>query len=76
MNVFAPAAVWGFWILIGVGWLLDRIGLKGVVTFVLLWFAGFAGSRFLSQEVFFLPYVAVLDIALSLVVFEGDVRLR
>ena len=76
MNVFAPVAVWGFWILLVVGWWLDEIGIKASTIFVVLWIAGYAGSRFLFPGIWFLPFVALLDIALVLAVFKADVRLR
>jgi hypothetical protein len=50
--------------------------LKGTAIFLLLWLAGFAGSRFLVYGMPFTPYVAVLDIALVFAIFKGDVRLR
>lgn len=76
MNVFAPIATWGFWPLLAAGWWLGTLQVKGAVAFVVLWLAGYAGSRFVLHGTLFLPYVAVLDIALVLVVFEGDVRLK
>jgi len=76
MNLFAPVAVWGFWLLLIVGWMLDELDAKTIAIFVSVWVVGFAGSRSLSLGAFFLPYVALLDIALVLVVFKGDVRLR
>jgi hypothetical protein len=75
MNLFAPVALWGFWLLLGGGWMLGELSAKGAGVFVLLWIAGVAGSRFLAPGLL-LPYVALLDIALVFVVFEGDVTLR
>jgi hypothetical protein len=76
MNVFAPVARWGFWLLLGAGWMLGELRWKGIVASVLLWLVGFAGTSFVVQGVWFTPYVAVLDIGLVLVIFKGDVRLR
>jgi hypothetical protein len=76
MNLFAPVATWGFWALLVVGWLLDELRVKATVVFIVLWLVGFAGLRSLSLAVFFLPYVALLDIALVLFIFQGDVTLR
>jgi hypothetical protein len=76
MNPLAPVAMWGFWILLGVGWMLDELDWKGIAIFVLLWLAGYAGSSFVASGMLFTSYVAVLDIALVLVIFKGDVRLR
>ena len=75
MNFFAPVAIWGFWVLLVVGWALDELRFKAVAIFILLWLAGFVGIRFWLNEMLFLPYVAVLDIALVLIVFKGDVTL-
>jgi hypothetical protein len=76
MNLLAPIAVWGFWILLVAGWMLGELHVKGTAFFVLLWVAGFAGASFVLQGMLFIPYVAVLDIALVFAVFKGDVRLR
>lgn len=76
MNLFAPVAVWGFWVWLFVGWAQDELHAKGIAMFVLLWAIGFAGLRSLSLGVLFVPYVALLDIALVLIVFKGDVKLR
>jgi hypothetical protein len=43
---------------------------------VLLWLAGFAACRLIVPDVLFTPYVAILDIALVLIIFKGDVRLH
>ncbi len=76
MNPFAPVAVWGFWALLATGWMLDELGWKGTAIFSLLWLAAFFGSRFVLSGMLFLPCVAVLDIALVLAIFKGDVRLK
>ena len=76
MNPFATVAVWGFWVLLVTGWALDELHVKGTAVFLLLWLAGFAGSRFVMDGMLWTPFVAVLDIALVLAVFKGDVRLR
>lgn len=76
MNLFAPVAVWGFWVLLGVGWMLGELHLKGTAIFILFWLVGFIASRFGFYGTLFTPYVAVLDIVLVLTVFKSDVRLR
>jgi len=76
MNPFATLALWGFWILLGAGWGLGELHVKGTAVFVLLWLAGFFGSGYVMQGMLWTPYVAVLDIALVLVIFKGDVTLR
>ena len=75
MNPLAPLALWGFWVLLAAGWMLDELHLKGTAVFVLLWLGGFLGAGFVLQGMLFTPYVAALDIALVLAIFKGDVRL-
>jgi hypothetical protein len=75
MNVFAPIAVCGFWILLGAGWFLGELHLRSIAIFVVLWVAGLFLLRLVNGALF-LPFVALLDIVLVLVVFKGDVRLR
>lgn len=76
MNPFAPVAVWGFWALLVLGWWIDELRLSAIAIFIVLWILGFVGLRSLSLGAFFLPYVALLDVALVLVVFKSDVKLR
>ena len=75
MNLFAPVAVWGFWILLACGWVLGEIRVRGTLLFVALWLAAFWGSSFLLQGTLVVPLIAVLDIALVFTVFKGDVKL-
>jgi hypothetical protein len=64
-----------FVVLVIVGW--DDLGVKGRVTFVALWVAGWQGLPYVAYgELFFTPFVAILDIALVFVVFKGDVTLH
>lgn len=76
MNLLAPVAIWGFWVLLGTGWMVGEIRVKGAAIFLLLWLTGFAGSRFVLGGMLFTSYVAVLDIALVFAIFKGDVRLN
>jgi hypothetical protein len=76
MNVMAPVATLGFWVLLGAGWLLGELQVKGIAIAVLLWLAGFAACRLLVPGVLFTPYVAILDIALVLIIFKGDITLH
>ena len=45
MNLFASVALWGFWILLVAGWVLDELEVRGTAVFVLFWLAAFAGGR-------------------------------
>jgi hypothetical protein len=76
MNPLAPFATLGFWILLAAGWMLGELQTRGITIAVLLWLAGFAACRLIVPAVLFVPYVAILDIALVLIVFKGDIRLR
>ncbi len=75
MNPFASVALWGFWILLAVGWMLGELHMRGTALFVLLWLGGFFGAGLVFQGMLFTPYLAALDIALVLAIFKGDVRL-
>ena len=75
MNLLAPVAFWGFWLLLGAGWMLGELHLRGAAVFVLLWLAGFAGSRLVLDGSLFTSYVAVLDILLVFAIFKRDIRL-
>ena len=76
MNVFAPVASLGFWVLLVAGWMLGELQVRGTVVFVLLWFAGLAATSALHYGILFTPYVAILDIALVLAIFKGDITLH
>ncbi len=69
------AALWGFWVLLAIGWVRGDVRAGVGAVFVLLWLAGYFGSRYVLHGFLFAPYVAVLDVALVFVVFKGDVRL-
>jgi hypothetical protein len=75
--VAAFLARWAFWVLLGVGWLREALGPKGIVIFLLSWIAGLVGFQYASSpyDGLFSPYVAALDVALVFAVFKGDVRL-
>ena len=78
--MLGPAAG-GYWIAHGVFWILlvytvVEHGLRRAVPFAGLWIIGYAGSMWLAQGAsLFMSYVAILDIALVLLMFKGDVRL-
>jgi hypothetical protein len=63
-----------FWILLGIATTMLRV--RHIAIFIALWLAGYVGLRELQTgSSWFMSYVAVLDIALVLTVFKGDVRL-
>ena len=66
-----------FWPILVIGVVFGEIRWRAAVAFVLLWVFGVVGLERLSPwgGRFVTPYVAVLDIVLTLTVFKGDVRL-
>ena len=71
----------GYWIAHGAFWMLivyaaAILGARRVAVFIALWLIGYAGSAWVQQgTTLFMSYVAMLDIALVLMVFKGDIRL-
>lgn len=62
-----------FWVLLLVGW--SELGWRKAIVFVAFWLAGLLGlPLFPNGGLFFMPLVAILDVALVLLVFKGDVR--
>jgi len=66
-----------FWAVLALGLVTDSLSLRSAGLFVLLWLVGFSVIPRLSSSsgLFATPYMAVIDIALVLVVFKGDVPL-
>ena len=67
-----------FWLLLALGWRTGELGPRGALLFLVLWLAGLFGLPRIPYEpahTMFTTLVAVLDIALVFVVFQGDVRL-
>lgn len=68
-----PQIVFGVVLVLCWSELETRLGL----IFVGLWLAGWVASNYVPRGPWlFSPYVALLDIALVLMVFKGDIRLR
>ena len=65
-----------FWFLLAYGWCWAEIGWRGAAVVLALWIGGYAASGFIPHGPAVFPsFVAILDIALVLVVFKGDLRL-
>jgi hypothetical protein len=64
-----------FWILFVGGIAFGALRVRGALVFAALWVAGLYGLPYLFAIDLFVPYVAILDIALVLAIFKGDVRL-
>lgn len=64
-----------FWILLPYGWFVEELGPRSMVVFVALWLAGWFGLPLLHAQggAMFFSYVALLDIALVIMIFKGDV---
>jgi hypothetical protein len=80
MLTGAPAvgaflAFWGFWGLVLIGWMSGELHLRGTAVFLALWAVGRVASEYVLGGLLFVPYVAILDIALVFAIFKGDVRL-
>jgi hypothetical protein len=82
VMVGAPAVVaWiaqlAFWVLLALGLFYGELSRRSMVTFVVLWMAGYFGLPRLFESGGHLvpPYIALLDIALVWIVFKGDIRL-
>ena len=71
--IAAAIAHVAFWLLLGRLWI--ESGLRPALVFAVLWLAGYIGLPLLGGSLFFVSYVAVLDIALVLMVFKGDVHI-
>jgi hypothetical protein len=66
-----------FWVLLIAGVAFDELGRKAATTFVILWLAGHWGLPYLPYgAALSSSFVAVLDVALVLVVFKGDIQIR
>jgi hypothetical protein len=65
-----------FWTLLFIGYVRSEIGMTGGVIFLALWIVGYIGSGYFpTGNLLFVPYVAVLDVALVFAVVKGDVRI-
>lgn len=75
----SPLVAWwvahvGFWVLLVVAVLHDRRGVAAVCA--ALWVVGyFASGHIAPLSLFFMPFVAAIDVALVLIVFQRDIRL-
>jgi hypothetical protein len=73
-SLFAHAA---FWLLLFYGWLSEDLSARGAVVFVVAWLAGLFLLPYATYgSALFAPLVALLDIALVLIIFKGDLRLH
>jgi hypothetical protein len=68
----AAIAHLAFWLLLVRAW--AELGGRTAAAFLALWFAGYVGLQTIDGALFFVSYVAVLDIALVFLVFKGDVH--
>ena len=68
-------ARWGFWVLIAIAYWRGELSLKTIGMFLALWLAGYVGLRTVMYGGLFVPFVALLDIALVFAIFKGDVKL-
>ena len=69
---------WTFWVLLAYGYAVGELFPKHIAIFLTVWLVGRVALAYLPAPApqLFLPYVALLDIALVFIIFEGDVRLH
>jgi hypothetical protein len=73
-SLIAHAA---FWLLLAYGRLTGEVSPRGTIILALAWVAGLVLLPYaLYGDALFSPLIAMLDIALVLIIFKGDVRLR
>jgi hypothetical protein len=71
----------GWWIAHVAFWVLMALGVKAarwrtIVVIGALWLIGYiASAQIAALNLFFMPFVAVLDIALVFIVLQRDIRL-
>ena len=66
-----------FWALLAIGWFSSELGWRGIAVFLLLWVGGYVGLPHVANgAALFGPFVAVLDIAMALTIFKGDITIR
>jgi hypothetical protein len=64
-----------FWVIIFIG--REELGLKGVITCIVIWFALLFGCRMLGLSLYcFTALQLFFDIILVLIIFGGDVKFR
>jgi hypothetical protein len=64
-----------FWILLLRAYFADEIGIRGCVIALALWCIGYFALPHVPYAPPFATYIAIIDIALVLLIFKGDVRL-
>ena len=65
-----------FWVLLARGWMASELGMRGTIIALSLWLSAYLGLPFLPYGSRRFPsFVAVVDIALVFVIFEGNVRI-
>jgi hypothetical protein len=72
-GIAAAIAHIAFWLLLARTWAAR--GPRTAALFFGLWVAGYVGLPLVDGSLFFMSYVAVLDIVLVLLIFRGDVQI-
>jgi len=77
-GVAAFIGFWAFWILLAYGYTVGELSWRHVFVLLMFWICGRIGLDHLPSPAPSLvsPFVAILDIALVFVIFQGDVRLN
>ena len=77
IGIGALIARWGFWVLMVYGWRWGELSRTSLAVFGALWLMGFlarSASPLMGNSLF-TAFVAMLDVALVLKIFKGDVRI-
>lgn len=76
-GVGALIARWGFWLLIVYGWAWGELRRTSLCVFGALWLVGFLARPIapLTGDGLFTAFVSLLDVALVVLIFKGDVRI-
>jgi hypothetical protein len=75
-GIAAWVAQAAFWMLLVLGWVFGELQVKVTLTFLGVWIAALLGLPHVPHGAALFPsLVALLDIALVLVIFKGDIRL-
>ena len=64
-----------FWVLLAYGWFSRELSDRSIAIFLALWAAGLCAVAFLGYPPLFTSILALLDIVLVLMLFQGDIRL-
>ena len=75
-GVAAWIAHVAFWVLVIRGWMSGDLGIRGTIIALALWLTAYISLPLLPYGAALFPsFVALVDIALVIVIFKGDVHI-